>query len=134
MKRLLLTLICLAGFDLAIRAQDITSLEKIGPATSFTRSDRGVTFTCRDQSQVQLTVLAPDLIRVRVSFTKAIPVGDHSWAIAREHWETPRWGLKENGESVTISTDEMEAVVRRSPLLIEFRDAHSHELINADEQ
>src|SRR6267154_4286493 len=134
MKRLLLILICLAAFGLTVRAQDITTLEKIGPVTSFSRDDHSVTFTCRDNSQVQLRVLAPDLIRVRASFTKAIPARDHSWAIVRERWETPHWSLRETAESVTISTDELEAVVRRSPLLIEFRDARTHELINADEQ
>jgi alpha-glucosidase len=134
MKKLLLILVCLMGSGLAIQAQDITSLEKIGPVTGFIRNERGVVFTCRDNSQVQLTVLAPDLIRVRAAFTKAIPTRDHSWAIARDRWETPPWSLKENAESVTISTDELEAVVRRSPLLIEFRDARTHELINADEQ
>src|SRR6266436_4043946 len=134
MKRFLLILICLAGSGLTTRAQDITSLEKIGAVAGFTRTDQAVTFTCRDNSQVQLTVLAPDLIRVRASFTKAIPTRDHSWAIAGDRWETPHWSLKESAESVTISTDELEAVVRRSPLLIEFRDARTHELINADEQ
>ena len=134
MKRLFLILLFLAGAGLTIRAQDITTLDKIGPVKSFARSDQSVTFTCRDNSQVQLTVLAPDLIRVRASFTKAIPSRDHSWAIATEKWVTPRWSLVETTESVTISTDEVEAVVRRSPFLIEFRDARTHEVINADEQ
>src|SRR6266404_639854 len=109
MKRLLLILICLAAFGLTIHAQNITTLEKIGPVTGFNRSEQGVTFTCRDNSQVQLIVLAPDLIRVRASFTKAIPARDHSWAIARERWVTPHWSLRETAESVTISTDELEA-------------------------
>src|SRR5712671_1623998 len=109
MTRPLLILICLIGSGLNIQAQDITTLEKIGPAANFTRNEQGVTFTCRDNSQVQLTVLAPDLIRVRASFTKAIPTRDHSWAIAGDRWETPHWSLKESAESVTISTDEIEA-------------------------
>jgi alpha-glucosidase len=124
----------LIGSGLAIQAQDITTLEKIGPVSGFTRNEQGVTFTCQDNSQVQLTVLAPDLIRVRASFTKAIPTKDHSWAIARDRWVTPPWSLKETAASITISTAELEAVVRRSPLLIEFRNARTHELINADEQ
>jgi alpha-glucosidase len=134
MKKLLPVLICLAARVLTIQAQDITTLEKIGPVTTLTRSDHSVTFTCRDNSQVQLTVLAPDLIRVRASFTKAIPLRDHSWAIATEKWVTPHWSLGETTESVTISTDEVEAVVHRAPFLIEFRDAHTHEVVNADEQ
>jgi alpha-glucosidase len=118
----------------SLGAQDITRLEKIGPVVSYTKTDKAVMFNCRDNSQVQLTILAPDLIRVRASFAKPIPAKDHSWAIAKETWETPRWSLQEAAESVTITSDEVQVVVRRSPLLIEFRDARTHELINADEQ
>jgi alpha-glucosidase len=115
-------------------AQDISGLEKIGSVTSFTKSEKGVTLNCRDNSQVQLTILAPDLIRVRASFTKAIPARDHSWAIAKEDWTTPRWSVRETSEAIIVTTDEVELVVQRSPLLIDFRDARTHESINADEQ
>src|SRR5436309_3088282 len=39
---------------------DVSSLEKIGPVTGFTKTEKGITLNCRDSSQVQLTVLAPD--------------------------------------------------------------------------
>src|ERR1051325_5740265 len=71
-------------------AQDITTLEKIGPVVSLNKSEQSVTLNCQDKSQVQLTILAPDLIRVRAAFTKSIPARDHSWAIAKENWTTPR--------------------------------------------
>jgi len=116
------------------RAQDITALEKIGAVVSFTRSETAVRLSCQDNSQIQITVLAPDLIRIRASFAKPVPAKDHSWAIAKERWETPRWHLAESADAITISTDEVEAIVYRSPLLIEFRDARTHELINADQQ
>ncbi len=132
--RIVSLLIFLFACSFTIQAQDITSLEKIGPIVSFTKSNNSVTFSCQGNSQVQLTVLAPDLIRVRASFTKQIPARDHSWAIARENWNTPRWSLNEAPESISIATDEVEVVVRRSPLLIEFRDARTHALLNADEQ
>jgi alpha-glucosidase len=134
MKIFLATLLCLLGLSLTIQAQDVTALEKIGPVVSFTKSENSVSFNCRDNSQVQLTVLAPDLIRVRASFAKPIPARDHSWAIAKETWETPRWNLSETAEAITIATAEVEVVVHRSPLLIDFRDARSHTLLNADEQ
>jgi alpha-glucosidase len=121
-------------FAVASFAQDITTLDKIGPITSFEKTDKTVTFHCNDNSTVQLTVMAPDLVRIRTSFAKLLPSRDHSWAIAKTDWTTPRWSLKENAEAITVSTDEVEVVVRRSPLLIEFRDARTHELINADEQ
>lgn len=131
----LVAIICFPLFcSLTVRGQDITSLEKIGPLTGFTRTDKAVTFNCQDQSEVQVSILAPDTIRVRASFARPIGQTDHSWAIAKEAWDTPRWSLAENPDAVVISTDEVEIVVRRSPLLIEFRDAHTHEVINADEQ
>ena len=110
------------------------ALDKIGPVTSFTRTDKSVTLNCQDNSQVQLTILAPDLIRVRASFTKPVPAKDHSWAIAKQDWTTPRWNLSETSDLITITTDELEVVVRRSPLLIEFRDARTHRVLNADER
>src|SRR5215210_3467263 len=115
-------------------AQDITTLEKIGPVVRFERTEKAVTLHCQDNSQVQLTILAPDLIRVRASFTKPIPQRDHSWAIAKENWETPRWNLNETPNLITITTDELEVAISRSPLLIEFRDARTHQVLNADER
>jgi len=132
MKRLFL-LIALLNTGV-VYAQDITTLEKIGSVIRFAKSEKTVTLHCDDNSQVQLTILAPDLIRVRAAFTKPIPARDHSWAVAKENWPTPRWKIEETAASITITTDELEAVIRRSPLLIEFRDARTHQLLNADER
>lgn len=134
LNRLLTILFCLVSSGLAVSAQDITSLEHIGPVVSLTRTEKGVTLNCGDHSQVQLTVLAADLIRVRASFTKPVSVKEHSWAIAKESWTGSPWKFSETADAISIATDEVEAVVQRSPLLIEFRDARTHELINADEQ
>jgi len=136
MKQLLaIVLGLLAAFSLSYAQEvDVSKLEKIGPVTGFVKTENGVTLNCRDNSQVQLTILAPDLIRVRASFTKSIPAKDHSWAIAVENWKTPPWRLTETRESIILATGEVEVVVNRSPLLIDFRDARTHESINADEQ
>src|SRR5688572_8277534 len=131
MKRLLALI---AIFSSTAFAQDVTTLEKIGPVVSVAKGDKTVTLNCQDKSQVQISILAPDLIRVRASFTKPIPTRDHSWAIAKESWSTPRWNLNETSDAITITTDELEVTIRRSPLLIEFRDARSRQLLNADER
>lgn len=114
--------------------QDITQLEKIGDIASVLRDDRSVTLNCTDNSQVRITVLAPDLIRVRASFSKQLPIRDHSWAIDKTNWTAPSWNLTETPNAVSIKTDEVEVLVRRSPLLIEFRDAKTGAVINADER
>ena len=136
MKSIIASVVILLALALVCAAQeiDIAKLEKIGAVSNFTRTDKGITLNCRDNSQVQLTVLAPDLIRVRASFAKSIPTIDHSWAIAKENWETPRWTVTESTDSIVVATAEVEVVVHRSPLLIDFRDAKTHEVINADQQ
>src|SRR5437868_14355543 len=95
-KSCLLMLAVLTGFCMA-RAQeiDVTRLDKIGPVTSYAKTETGITLNCSDNSQVQLMVLAPDLIRVRTSFAKPIPAHDHSWAIAKENWTTASWSVHE---------------------------------------
>lgn len=127
-------LLCLFGFALSVKAQDITALEKIGPVVGFSKSEKGIVINCRDNSQVALTVLAPDLIRVRASFARPIPARDHSWAIAKVDWPAATWNLTETSESITLTTSDVEVVVHRSPLLIDFRDARTHALVNSDEQ
>jgi len=133
MKFLLLLTLMLTP-SVSAFAQDITALEQIGSVISLTKTDNRVTLTCNDNSQVQLTILAPDLVRVRASFTKPIPAKDHSWAIAKTDWSTPRWSLNESPTEITITTDELEVVIQRSPLLISFRDARTHQLVNVDER
>jgi alpha-glucosidase len=133
--RIVLTLLVLvlAG-GIRVAGQDITALEPIGAMTSVQRTEKTATLLCDDGSQVQLTVLAPDLVRVRTVFGKQRAGKDHSWAIAKEDWPTPRWTLTETSGSVTVLTDEVEVVISRSPLLIEFRDARTHQPINSDER
>ena len=134
MKRLQIVFYLLLFVATPAAAQDITALQPIGSVISYARTENTISFVCSDNSQVRLTILAPDLIRVRAAFGKPIPAKDHSWAIAKDDWTTPRWNISETTSAVTVSTDEVEVVVSRSPLLIEFRDARTHQLINADER
>jgi alpha-glucosidase len=134
MKRFIVAIFWIGFFLTSIAAQDLEQFVKIGAVSSYTKEAASVTLNCADGSQVRLSVLAPDLIRVRTSFTKPLPDRDHSWAIARDTWTTPRWTVNETPEAITVATDEVEAVITRSPLLITFRDARTHNVINADEQ
>lgn len=136
MKRLITVVVssvilCAGAFAQEI---DVTRLTKIGDAISFVRNAAGITINCRDDSQVQLTILAPDLVRVRAAFAQPIPAKDHSWAIARDNWQKVAWSVNEIPDAIIVSTSEVEVVVHRSPLLIEFRDARTHKTINSDEQ
>src|SRR5947208_1376243 len=92
MKKVLLIFVIACGLGVAHAQEiDVTRLDKIGPVTSYVKTEKGITLNCSNDSHVQIIVLAPDLIRVRTSFTKPIPSKDHSWAIAKENWDTPTW-------------------------------------------
>src|SRR6266850_1543161 len=110
MKRLLTIALCLTFSVASAAAQELTGLVKIGPVVNVTRDVNSATLNCDDGSQVRLTLLAPDLVRVRTSFRIPIPTRDHSWAIARESWSTPHWTLSESPDSITIATEELEVV------------------------
>src|ERR1041384_2774622 len=108
MKRLIALLVFQLGLYAGISAQeiDVTRLQKIGDAASFVRNENGITINCRDNSQVRLTVLAPDLIRVRAAFTKSIPEKDHSWAIAKDNWPKVAWSVTETADAIIVSRSE----------------------------
>src|SRR4051812_48417119 len=65
-------MICILGLTISAFAQDVSQLEKIGNVASITKTDKTVVIKCSDQSQVQLSILAPDLVRVRVSFAQPL--------------------------------------------------------------
>ncbi len=134
MRNLLASTFCALLVCGGAAAIDLTGLRSIGPVASFTKSESAVTLACADGSQVRITVLAPDLIRVRAAFLRKLPERDHSWAIAKTSWDPTPWNLTENPGELHISTSELDVAVHRSPLLIEFRDAKAHQAINADQQ
>jgi len=134
MTKLLTPALCALLVAGGAEAIDLTGLRSIGPVTGLAKTGSAVTLTCADGSQVRITVLAPDLIRVRAAFLGKLPERDHSWAIEKTSWDVPRWDLAEEAGAVSIATDELEVIAHRSPLQIEFRDAKTHQTINADQQ
>src|ERR1044072_2407485 len=100
MKRLLASVCFLLLISVTGKAIDLEGLEPIGPLSGFTKSSSAVLFKCADGSEVQVSVLAPDLVRVRASFKKPLPARDHSWAIARTSWDAVRWIVSEQTDAV----------------------------------
>ncbi len=132
MKNLIFSAVSLLSLCPFAGAMDLTNLAPIGSMASYTAARDSVTILCRDQSQVRLYILAPDLIRVRASFGAPLPARDHSWAIDKTTWDAPKFDVKEDSGNLLVSTAEIEVAVHRDPLLIEFRDAKTHHPINAD--
>ena len=104
----------------------------VGDIVRVVRHEQELELVCAEGTTVRLGVLAPDLIRVRAQFPNQPSTPPASWAVARTEWPATRWSLAENADTITIATTELEVVVRRSPLLISFRDPLTHRVINAD--
>ncbi len=132
--RALATLLAILGFAGRLIAIDFTGLQPIGAVQSVTRNERGIALACAGGATMRLSVLAPDLVRVRTLFAGQPTEPDHSWAIARTGWPAVPFELREAADAITLTTAELEIVVRRAPLLVEFRDAATHRVINADER
>ena len=133
----LLTAIAVVGalsfsYCTPVKALDLGGMKSIGKTATVRKSPDGVLIECDDLSQVQLKVLAPDLVRVRASFTKALPKQDHSWAIERTDWAHVPTKLTETKDAVSLETSELRVVVNRNPLQVAFYDAKSGKLINTD--
>ncbi len=103
----------------------------IGAVATAKRSARGVELATTDGASVTLSVLAPDLIRVRAHFAGQAPAINHSWAIAKTDWPEVKFELTEEAAALTLTTAELQVVINRDPLLIEFRDSHG-QILNAD--
>ena len=116
----------------AILAADFSSLQPIGAVASTTRTPQGVQLTAADGSTVAVSLLAPDLVRVRTLFAGQKPALDHSWAIAKTDWPATGFQFSADAASVTLKTSDVQVVIRRDPLLIEFRDPATGRVLNAD--
>ena len=134
MRRALVFACCLPWVCVPAVAVDLGGLTAVGPVSGFTTAPDGITLRCRDGSEVAIRVLAPDLVRVRAAFGHALAARDHSWAIAKTEWNAPKWSIKEEPDALQVTTDALEVVVHRDPLLVEFRDPATHAVINADQR
>jgi len=132
MKQKPFLLACLALLYGAPLCAGPDSFVEIGAVTRVEKAGDGVTLSCSDGSLVRVTVLTPDLVRVRTAFRQAFPAMDHSWAVDRTKWPAVDWSLGETPGEVLLSTGELEVRITRSPLLVEFRDARTHEVLNTD--
>ena len=134
MSRCSIAAACALIFTGSAVALDWNGLQPVGAVDKVVRAEQGVRLDCADGSTVTISVLAPDLVRVRTLFAGQPAAPDHSWAIARTEWSTPEWQLREAPSEFTLSTAELQIVIRRDPLLLEFRDPVANRVINLDER
>jgi len=130
--RTLPSFLALVALAAPLAAVDFTGLPAVGDVTAVTRTETRRQPRLRRRRHRAGRVLAPDLVRVRTLFAGQPAAPDHSWAVARTDWAAAPWQLSESPEAVTLTTGELAVVVQRAPLLVEFRDAATHRVINAD--
>jgi len=101
----------------------------IGSARSVLRDPQGVTLDCQN-AQLRVTVLASDLIRVRMHPGKAFGP-DESWAVVTTQWPTVPLEIVEDRTNVRLITPELIVDVSKSPCAVTIRDRRG-EVIVAD--
>ncbi len=95
----------------------------IGAVQAIQQDDRRIRFNCGEPC-VTITVLAPNLIRVRMT-----PTGEflphRSWAVAQadEQWSIVPFEVRETTDTVEIKTEQLRIVVNRNPCRIQFFDS-----------
>ncbi len=103
--------------------------QSVGSMTAEKPQGNQATFRNR-QAVVTLTVLAPDLIRVRM-VPSSVAGPDHSWAVAKTDWPKVAVEFTGNTEARGIRTSELEVRAQLSPFRLSFYD-RSGRLISKD--
>ncbi len=94
----------------------------IASVQSIQRREKWIDFDC-DVSRLSLSILAPNLIRVRFSPTQEF-IPRRSWAVtlADEEWAVVPFDVQETNEEVTIETEQIRICVQRHPCRVKFFD------------
>ena|SRR6476661_7823047 len=85
----------------------------IGSVESINKTDRTLHFNCGETS-LNISILAPNLIRVRMSPTGEFKSRSYSIALADEEWEIIPFEVRETDEKIGTETAEILISVKRS--------------------
>ncbi len=101
----------------------------LGNMTAGPPQANQITFR-NSESTVVVTILAPDLVRVRMVPANVLPP-DYSWAVAKTDWPQPSLELSGSGETRIIRTSDLEVRIDLQPFRIAFHNRQG-ELILKD--
>ncbi|HTY36912.1 MAG TPA: hypothetical protein VMH23_07360, partial [Bacteroidota bacterium] len=105
--------------------------QSIGKVDSFVRDEEGISLNA-GRTVVRISVLAPDLVRVRVARDgKFLP--DQSCAVVRRDWSRVPLDVKETSDAVSLSTAEMVVRISKNPLRMTFLDRNGT-ILNRDDE
>ena len=93
----------------------------IASVQSINKTDRTIHFNCRETS-LNISILAPNLIRVRMSPTGEFNSRSHSITLADEEWEIIPFEVRETEEKIEIKTAQILISVKRDRAAIECFD------------
>jgi alpha-glucosidase len=104
--------------------------QSVGDVKSVKRESNRITLDCQS-AQIQVTPLAADLIRVRMTPGRAFGP-DESWAVVKTDWSPVPVEMTESRTALRLTTAELMVDVNKMPCRITFRDKNGN-VINQDE-
>lgn len=113
----------------AVTISALAGWHKVGKMTAGRPQDNQIEFH-NSRAIVVVTVLAPDLVRVRMVPGRSLPP-DYSWAVAKTHWPKVAVTFSGSKDIRVIRTAKMEVRVDLAPFRIAFYNGKG-ELISKD--
>ena len=104
--------------------------KSIGTIDGIERRENGILLSA-NPAKVQITVLSPNVIRVRMSKDGAF-LPDSSWAIVQRVLGNSHYEMKNSYKEIILSTLALSVKIQKSPCRISFYDT-SGTLINTDD-
>ncbi|MBI1806327.1 MAG: DUF4968 domain-containing protein [Ignavibacteria bacterium] len=126
------TLLVAASLSFTLLCIDVSfgQWRSLGAVDGFEKSKNGLIISARP-AQIQITVLSPDVIRVRVS-TDGHFQPDSSWAVIRQTLGNQSFSVTETKNELKLSTTRLIVRINRAPCRMIFCDTLGT-VINQDE-
>ena len=90
----------------------------IGDVESVEKDGNQIDIHC-NQASIRITVLAADLIRVRMT-TQSTFENDQSWAVVKTEWGFVEVQIQETYDTIELLTDEVMVIIQKNPCRIQF--------------
>jgi alpha-glucosidase len=113
-------------------APDLRELVFFAAVREWAREDKGLRVLGADGSETRVSVLAPDLVRVRASGGKPLDPLDFSWAIEKTEWEKTPFEIEETESHLWLRTSRLDVGIEKEPFRISFYDRTTGQVVSSD--
>lgn len=103
----------------------LRGLVPMGDVECVLKQTEGARLHCRGGGVIEVTPIAPDILRLRHSFTGSFEPPGGTGALDEVTRSPVGWSIEESAERVEISTDRLRLLVEKSPLRVTFLDRPS---------